>query len=124
MLDDGVVTGSFEQSVLHDGNPRPRLPPAVEIGSTSWYQQFKVPVVACRLVVRQATALNVGDQEDPVLDMWWSAPEDRLVFDNGVTITCAHPNLEVIATDEVVSFRKLKRWKFLGMESEGPWEDD
>lgn len=123
-LEDGVVSGRFEQSVLDLDLDQPGLPAAEETGSTSWYQQFKVPVVACRFVVREATALDVDDLDDPVFRVEWRPSEGQLVFDCAVTVTSTYPNLEVIATDEVVGFARLKRWKILGMESGGEWTDD
>jgi hypothetical protein len=110
-----VVTGSFEQSVRNfesDDLPRPE---------TVGPNELKVPVVRCRFAVREATSLEHGDLADPAFSVVWRATGGRLVFDNGLSIACARPNLEIEASDDVVGWRRVRlgRW-----ESDVPWEDD
>ena len=127
MLAAGVVTGSFEQSVFHHGEERPQLPPVEEVGSTRWYQQLKVPVVACRFAVHGATALELDDDygSQLVFGIEWKADTSRLEFDpGGVAVTCASPNLEIEASDRVVGHRRVRRWRIGGLNSSGPWQDD
>jgi hypothetical protein len=123
-LEGGVVTGSFEQSVRHHGEERPELPAAEPAGETRWYRQLKVPVVACRFAVREATAIEEFEPENPSWDFWWREHDRRLVFDNGLEIACAYPNLEIEATDRVVGYRRVRFWNILSAESDSPWEDD
>jgi hypothetical protein len=126
VLADGIVTGSFEQSVFHHGEERPELPAVEEIGSTAWYQQLKVPVVECRFTVREVTALDLADdyKDDVVFGIEWMEAEGWLVFDSGVAVTCAQPNLEITATDRVVSYMRRRRWRIGGIETGGEWKDD
>jgi hypothetical protein len=118
------VTGTFEQSVRFDGVDREELPASSPAEETNWYRALKVPVVGCRFTVRGATALHVPDLGDPVFDLSWRGAEHELRFDTGVTIKCSHPNLEIEATDRIVAWRKVKFWRILGAESEGPWEGE
>jgi hypothetical protein len=119
-----VARGSFEQSVFHHGERRPQLPTVEAVGSTSLYEQLKVPVVACTFEVREASDL-VMEAPDLVWGVEWQEPE--LVFDTSkrIAVTCSHPNLSVTATDRVVGHRRLRRWRFLNIgDSERPWDDD
>jgi hypothetical protein len=126
-LADGVVTGSFEQSVFHHGVERPQLPAVEEVGSTRWYQQLKVPVVACGFTVREVTALDLASkyEDDLVFGVDWVEAGRRLVFDGAdVAVLCARPNLEITATDRVVRHERVRRWRIGTVESRGPWTDD
>ena len=118
------MTGTFEQSVRHDGVDREELPASTAAEESRLYRALKVPVVACRFTVREATSLEADDLEDPATDMWWDGARRELVFDNGIVIGCARPNLEIEATDRIVGWRKVKFWRILRAESDGPWEGD
>jgi hypothetical protein len=127
VLAAGVVTGSFEQSVFHHGEDRPELSPVEEIGSTNWYEQLKVPVVACTFKVREATGLELSDDytQHPVFGVEWVEAARRLEFDdNGVAVTCERPNLEIEATDHVVRYVRVRRWRIAGLQTGGEWQDD
>jgi hypothetical protein len=127
VLADGVVTGSFEQSVFHQGEEPPELPSVEEIGSTAWYEQLKVPVVECSFTVREATTIEVADDyaDYPIFWIKWVEAMRRLVFDHDVVVvTCARPNLEITATDRVVRYERLRRWRIGGLETGGEWKDD
>jgi len=123
-LEDGVVTGRFEQDLWDLDMEWPGSPPIEEIGSTSWYQQLKVPIVECRFTVREATSLDVGAAMNPAFDVEWDENERVLAFDNGVAIVCSHPNLELEATDRVVGYERLKQWRVGGLQTGGPWEGE
>jgi hypothetical protein len=127
VLADGLVTGSFEQSVRYDGVERPELPMAEEVGSTAWYRQLKVPVVRCQFTVHEATALDLPDDYDdhPIFGIEWDRAARRLSFDgNGATVTCGQPNLEITATDFVARYVRLRQWRLGGLETGGRWPDD
>jgi hypothetical protein len=129
LVDGDVVAGSFEQSVFHHGEDRPELPAVEEVGSTQWYEQLKMPVVACRFTVRGATGLELADdyEDDPVWGVEWRPAEGRLVFGgtDAVAVSCAAPNLEITASDRVVGHRRLRRWRLLNrVHSESPWQGD
>ena len=122
-----MVTGSFEQSVFHHGEDRPELPPVEEIGSTSWYQQLKVPIVACTFAVREATALEfrTDASQHPVFGVDWVEERSCLDFDHGaVVVSCERPNLEIEASDRVVAHVRLRRWRIGGIETSSEWQDD
>jgi hypothetical protein len=87
---------------------------------------MKVPVVACRFAVREATALELGDyRDDLVFGVEWSEDHGRLEFDGGaVAVACARPNLEIEATDRVVRHVRVRRWHIGGLETGGEWQDD
>jgi hypothetical protein len=122
-----VVTGRFEQSVMFDGMPRPSLPAVEPAGGSAWYEQFKVPVVACSFVVREATALEFPTNTlEMVWGVEWHTPERRLVFeaDERFAVACAYPNLEVTASDRVVGYRRRRHWRILSMVSDDRWEDE
>jgi hypothetical protein len=121
-LADGVVTGSFEQSLWDLDMQSPELPAIEEMGSTDWYQQYKVPVIECRFTIREASALEMDDEIDIVFGLDWEPP--RLVFDGGgIAVVCSHPNLELEPVNRVVGYRRLRQWRG-GLQSGSEWKDD
>jgi hypothetical protein len=126
----GVVTAAFQQSVNPRGAEYPALPPVELARESRWYEQFKVPVVACRFTVREATALELeSDYEHEAAIMRrveWEGESGRLVFDCdcGLAVACREPNLEIEVTDRIVAWERLTRWRIGGIETRGEWKDD
>src|SRR4051794_33749440 len=117
----------LEQAVDHDGvTARPGLPVREHVRSTAWFEEYKSPVVTCRLLVREAVEVRfrTDEPEFVVLSFDWLSEERVLRFEKTLDIQVAALDITLEASDEVVRHLRRREWRRgpLGV-STTPWEE-
>jgi hypothetical protein len=97
---------------------------------TRWFQEFKRPVVACRLLIRKAVDLRAEADRARFMAFGMDCrARDDLVridaTDGSVAVTVERLDVTVEASDEIVGYQRVRQWwLFRGGESVAPWSDD
>ena len=100
------------------------LPEREHVRSTRWYDEYKSPLVKCRLVVRGATAARfVADEPSPLFTgPEWDSERRMLVFEDVAEIDVERLDLTLEASDEIAGYLRIRIGHWLQWESEAPWE--
>jgi hypothetical protein len=116
----------FEQTPDHDGvDDRPGVPGRQLVRSTRWYDEYKRPLLACRLTVGAAAGIRFAERFDGHVDGFEYVPE-RCVLDIGwgrVEVRVAAVDLTLDVTDEVVGHQRLRVGRGLRWESVASWDE-
>ena len=129
-----TLTVHLQQPPDADGVERPGLPPREHVRSTTWYEEYRRPVVAWELVVRQVTGLELEEPDPGDLDVGLIvhaeySERDRLLTFHGdpaaepVRVSVRELDAELRLTDRVVGWERLRIGRPWPWESTAPWTE-
>lgn len=124
-----VVVVPFLQEALQweDDLPPPDVPQREFIRESTWYREYRVPLLAACLTVRNAVAVDASDHWGGMGMLQWvefdsEAGQVVVDSDGAMRVTVTALEVEARITHEIARLRRLRVGKLLGWESDAPWE--
>ena len=103
----------------------PGLPGRQLVRRTVWFDEYRSPLLPCKLVVGEVSAVRVSAHE-PTTAFEVDYDAERRVVRLGdvdpVEIEVDALNLTLEVSDEVVGYSRKREGRFLQWDSRGPWE--